>query len=90
MVRVLDCFIYSQSPITGRPITGKCRYPDRFVYSIAFDIRIRISNSYSVSGYGKMDGSITELVRLSDSDCSDFQNSPNYKNQQKKIQAQMS
>jgi hypothetical protein len=42
---------YSGSPKTGCLISGKSRYPDINSYSIWSDIRIRISNSYSVSGY---------------------------------------
>jgi hypothetical protein len=55
----------SGSPITRHPITRNRQYPDIFLYSIVFDNRIRILNMYRVSGYNEIDGSITELVRLS-------------------------
>jgi hypothetical protein len=49
--------LFSQSPISGRPISGKCRYPDRFVFGYQILVAIfvpgyavRMLNIYSITG----------------------------------------
>ena len=59
---------YSQNPITGSPISGKSRYPDENSYSIRSDIRIRLSNTYSESGY-RLDCQFDNRI-CPDHDCS--------------------